>query len=139
MHSEIVVKYFEPDDYFAFVNMNEWFDDKCQCANCSQNRSVDMDSDYYDVSKVLTVDLAPAVDRMSLMSYNASISKRLKQRAMKKTMYTFSKRPRKSEPVPHKTLTNVVNPFDLWCRDLLLRIYSARINEVVSVFILVKN
>ena len=120
MHSEIVVKYFEPDDYFAFVNMNDWFDDKCQCANCSQNRSVDMDSDYYDVSKVLTVDLASAVDHMSLMSYNASISKRFKQRAMKKTMYTFSKRPQIIDPVPHKTLTNVVNPFDLWCRDLLL-------------------
>jgi hypothetical protein len=120
MHSEIVVKYFEQDDYFAFVNMNGWFNDKCQCANCSHNRTVDMDSDYYDVSEVLTVDLAPAVDHMSLISYNASISKRLKHRAMKKTMYTFSKRPQIIDPVPPKTLTNVVNPFDLWCRDLLL-------------------
>jgi hypothetical protein len=79
-----------------------------------------MDSDYYDVSEVLTVDLAPAVDHMSLISYNASISKRFKHRAMKKTMYTFSKRPRQLDPLPDKTLKNVANPFDLWCRDLLL-------------------
>ena len=79
-----------------------------------------MDSDYYDVAKARAVDFAIAVDRMSLMSYNASISKRLKQRAMKKTMYTFSKRPQIIDPVPPKTLTNVINPFDLWCRDLLL-------------------
>ena len=50
MHSEIVVKYFEPDDYFAFVNINEWFDDKCQCANCSQQRSVCYDINE-DISK----------------------------------------------------------------------------------------
>ena len=39
MGSEIVVKYFEPNDYLTFVNLNTWFGGDCECNNCTNFRA----------------------------------------------------------------------------------------------------
>ena len=105
LDSEIVVKYFEPDDYLTFVNMNDWFAGMCKCSNCCsregirkedctilnvQQSSLPSQIFYLKQSSLSTPNLIETNGiHLTQLAYKASISKRFKTRAIKNFFFFF--------------------------------------------------
>ena len=104
---EVVVKYFEPDDHYAYINMNTWFNGKCTCIQCmlfSNLLSEDLPGDLqtastYSVDKLAKdANVSDAVIKrdvldLSVEAYHASVEKRYKVKAIKKARSLYNRWP----------------------------------------------
>ena len=142
--SEIVVKYFEPDNQFANSNIKAWFSGKCHCKRCSDNHSLmeslqvgstAIDAELLDHEpgfvcnhqmNMAQSDDLPNAQNVMVLSYNASPSKRLKQRSLNKTKSVFSRCLKKAKKLARKmTKPKLISlptedPYDLWFGDYLM-------------------
>ena len=138
--SEIVVKYFETDNQFTNSNIRVWFSGKCHCKRCSDNQllmeslqlgSTDIEAELLDPEPGFRcnhdTNIAPSNDvtnaqKVMVLSYNASTSKRLKQRSLNKTISMFSLRWKKAKKLANKVTKQKLNkdPYDVWFGDYLM-------------------
>ena len=142
LDSEIVVKYFEPDDYLSFVNMNDWFAGMCKCSNCCsregirkedctilnvQQSSLPSQIFYLKQSSLSTPNLIETNGiHLTQLAYKASISKRFKTRAIKKTKALYSKKAKILGPTRQPKTKITINhdqlkdPYDEWVGEYLM-------------------
>ena len=130
--SEIVVKYFEPNDYLTFVNLNTWFGGDCECNNCTTFRATHPRELYQET--VNQCDVSSQMVNINLQeSYDGTgrILKDRKRKAVKKTKSLYTKWP-KIEPEIKKSrpaLENYVyvnDPWDEWCGQLLRQVSAQK-------------
>jgi hypothetical protein len=130
--SEIVVKYFEPNDYLTFVNLNTWFGGDCECNNCTTFRATHPRELYQETvnqcdvsSQMVNINLQESFDG------TGRILKDRKRKAVKKTKSLYTKWPRiepeikKSRPVL-EDYVYVQDPWDEWCGKLLRDVSEQR-------------
>jgi hypothetical protein len=142
--SEIVVKYFETDNQFTNSNIRVWFSGKCHCKRCSDTQlrmeslqlgATDIEAELLDPQPGFLckrdTNIAPSNDvsnaqKVTVLSYNASTSKRLKQRSLNKTISMFSLRWKKAKKLANKVTKQKLNslptedPYDVWFGDYLM-------------------
>jgi hypothetical protein len=152
MGSEIVVKYFDPNDYLTFVNLNTWFGGDCECYLCTNFRATQARDLYQESNNlpvetsILKFDVSSQMVNVNLQeSYDTTGStlKSRKRKAVKKTKSLYTKWP-KIEPEIKKyrpSLENYVyvkDPWDEWCAELLKQVSEKKkVGELL--FIKVEN
>ena len=133
--TEIVVKYFESDSLLTFRNLKAWFAGKCKCSNCCSRSSAPTDDFPISAVKLTTLSTMPDIDldvgaisgdQSVETSHLTSVSKRLKTKALNKTVSLYSKkakivdRPRKTRVVTEIVHEQFKDPYDEWVGEYVM-------------------
>ena len=142
--SEIVVKYFEPNNQFTHSNFKAWFSGNCHCTRCSNNQSLkkslqagstDKEAELLDSEPGIVcnhqINISHSDDVLNahnvvVLSYNASTSKRFKQRSLNKTKSVLSMCWKKAKNLAKKMTKPKLkslpteDPYDVWFGEYLM-------------------